>query len=133
MDILSELNHILANGWKKVLLERLRYSRMKFIIIEFNTYGVGNMDETPIFFNKYPNKTFAKKSNKSILIKTKSQEKCRVSVILSITADGNKLPPFLIFKAKEEGYREKKLSELNVVKNKNVLLPVILMPGQLKK
>ena len=58
------------------------------------------MDETPIFFNMYSNDTIAKKGNKTILIKTQSQEKCRISIILCITADGEKLPPFLIFKAK---------------------------------
>ena len=94
-------------------------NRMKY---GFNTYGVGNMDETPIFFNMYPNKVIAKKGNKSILIKTQSKEKCRVSVILCIIADGEKLLLFLIFKAKEEGYIEKKLSELNVVKNKKCFI-----------
>ena len=59
-----------------------------------------------------------KKGNKAILIKTQSQEKCIISLILCITADGEKLPPFLIFKAKEDGYIEKNLSELNLVKNK---------------
>ena len=96
--------------WNEVYNNRLKYG--------FNTYGVGNMDETPIFFNMYPNKIIAKKGNKTFLIKTQSQEKCRISVILCITADGEKLPPFLIFKAKEEGYIEKNLSELNLLKNK---------------
>ena len=39
--------------WNEVYNNRLKYG--------FNTYGVGNMDETPIFFNMYPNKTIAKK------------------------------------------------------------------------
>jgi len=81
--------------WNEVYNNRLKYG--------FNTYGVGNMDETPIFFNMYPNKTIAKKGNKTILIKTQSQEKCRISVILCITADGEKLPPFLILKQKKRG------------------------------
>ena len=85
--------------WNEVYNNRMKYG--------FNTYGVGNMDETPIFFNMYPNKTIAKKGNKHVLIKTQSQEKCKVSVILYITADGEKLPSFLIFKAKEEGYIKK--------------------------
>ena len=91
---------------------------MKFIRIEkngFNRLGVGNMDETPIFFNMYPTKIIAKKGDKVILIKTQSQEKCRISVILCVTADGDKLPPFLIFKAKDGCYVEKKLSEINLV------------------
>ena len=81
----------------------------------------------------YPNKTIAKKDNISILIKTQSQEKCRVSIILCITADGEKLPTFLIFKEKKEGYIEKKF-ELNLLKYKKiVLLPVILIHGQQEK
>ena len=81
--------------WNGVYNNRLKYW--------FNTYRVGNMDETPIFFNMYPNKTIAKKGNETILIKKQSQEKCRISVILYITVDDEKLPPFLIFKIKEEG------------------------------
>ena len=84
----------------------------------FNIYRVGNMDEVYIFFNMYPNKTISEKGNKTILIKTQSQEKCRISVILCITANSEMLLLFLIFKAKEEGYIEKNLSELNLVKNK---------------
>ena len=33
------------------------------------------MNETPIFFDMFPNKTIAKKGNKTILIQTQSQEK----------------------------------------------------------
>ena len=36
----------------------------------FNTFGLENMDEAPIFFNMLPNKTIAKKGTKTILIKT---------------------------------------------------------------
>ena len=72
--------------WNEVYNNRMKYG--------FNTYWIGNMDETPIFFNMYPNKTIAKKGKKSILIKTQSQEKWRVSVILCIIVDGEKLPLF---------------------------------------
>ena len=80
-----------------LFLNEVYNNRLKYW---FNAYGdgVGNMDETPIFFNMYPNKTIAKKGNKTILIKTQSQEKSRISVILCINADGEKTP-FLIFKA----------------------------------
>ena len=36
----------------------------------------------------------AKKDTKVILMKTQFQEKCRISVILCLTADGDKLPVF---------------------------------------
>jgi len=64
---------------------------------------IGNCDETPIFFNMTPNKTIAQKDGKTIIIKTQEQEKCRISVILTITVDGGKLPSYLIFKAKKIG------------------------------
>ena len=49
---------------------------------------IANMDETPIFFNMTSNKTIAKKGTKSILIKSQNQEKCRLTVVLCVTADG---------------------------------------------
>jgi len=58
-----------------------------------------------------PNKTIAKKGGKTIIIKTQQQEKCHLTVLLTITADGSKLPPFLIFKGKPYGNIEKDLSK----------------------
>ena len=54
------------------------------------------MDESPIFFNMIPNKTIAKRGKKTILIKTQNQQKCRISVLLCIVADGSKLAPLKI-------------------------------------
>ena len=80
---------------------------------------IANMDETPIFFNMTPAKTIAKQGGKSIIIRTQNQEKCRVSVLLTIAADGNKLPPFIIFKAKANGEVEKQLNkDINVSNGK---------------
>lgn len=72
---------------------------------------IGNCDETPVFFNMLPNKTIAKKGGKTIIIKTQNQENCRVSVLLTVTADGGKLSPYLIFKAKNQGLIEKNLQK----------------------
>ena len=92
-------------------------NRIKF---NFSDTIIANMDdETPLFFNMTPSKTVAKKGGKSIIIRTQNQEKCRLSVLLTITADGTKLPPFLIFKAKVNGDIEKELSkDINVVNGK---------------
>jgi hypothetical protein len=83
----------------------------------YNDEIIGNMDETPIFFNMIPSNTIIYKNNKSILIKTQNQDKCRISVLLTITANGNKLPPYIIFKAKNKGNVENEL-----LKDKNVIL-----------
>ena len=80
---------------------------------------IANMDETPLVFNMIPNKTVAKKGTKSIIIKTFEQEKCRISVLLTITADGGKLPPYIIFKSKRDGKIENDLKkDLNVINKK---------------
>lgn len=54
---------------------------------------IGNIDDTPLFYNMAPSKTIAKKRGKSILIRIQNQEKCLIFVILTITASGKKLPP----------------------------------------
>ena len=61
---------------------------------------IGNPDETPIWFNMPRNYTFTEKGTKEVFIKTLGCEKQRVTVMLAITADGRKVPPFLIFKRK---------------------------------
>lgn len=69
------------------------------------------MDQTPLVFNMIPNKTMAKKGTKSIVIKSFDKEKCRISVLLTITADGGKSPPYIIFKAKNNGKIENDLKK----------------------
>ena len=52
--------------------------------------------------------TIAKKGLKSITINTNGSEKQRISAVLSIIGEGNKLPPLLFFKGKKrKNFREK--------------------------
>ena len=81
-----------------------------------DSFLIGNLDETPIFFNMIENRTVSFKGLKTVTIKTQNQDKCRCSVLLAITADGNKLPRLILFMAKEAGKVEKKL-----LKNENVI------------
>ena len=46
-------------------------------------------------------KTIVKKGSRQVIVKTQNQEKLRISVILTILADGSKLAPLIIFKAKD--------------------------------
>ena len=59
---------------------------------------IGNVDETPIQFDMTYNTTFSKIGEKSVKVLTFGGERVRVSLILSILADGEKLPPLIIFK-----------------------------------
>jgi hypothetical protein len=62
---------------------------------------MGNADETPVFFDMPANTTIDTKSSKSVLVKTTGLEKLRISVMLSVLADGRKLTPFVILKRKK--------------------------------
>lgn len=53
---------------------------------------IGNADETPVYFDMPSNWTVDEKGRKEVKMITSGYEKCRVTVMLAITADGNKLP-----------------------------------------
>ena len=61
---------------------------------------IGNMDEVAVSFD-LPNKfTIAERGSSDIKITTTGHEKCNFTIVLGITADGKKLPPYIIFKRK---------------------------------
>ena len=64
------------------------------------------MDETPIYLELISKNTIAPIRAKSVNIRTNGGEKTRIIVILTIGADGRKLPPFLIFKGEKNGKKE---------------------------
>ncbi|CAL4124578.1 unnamed protein product, partial [Meganyctiphanes norvegica] len=61
---------------------------------------IGNMDETPVNMDMVPRSTVNKKGEKTVLVKTTGHEKTRYTVVLAALANGDKLPPMLIFKRK---------------------------------
>ena len=61
---------------------------------------VGNMDETPAFFDMVPSKSICKTGSKECIVRTSGREKKHVTIVLSTTADGKMLPPMIIFKGK---------------------------------
>lgn len=74
------------------------------VIRTLNVYTLNqiyNIDETPIFLNMVPKKTIHFKGKKTITIKTTNQEKVRASLLLTITAEGGKLPTLFFFKSKK--------------------------------
>ena len=76
-----------------------------------NSSIIANMDETPVFLNMPLTKTIVKRGSRQVIIKTQNQEKCRISVLLTIVADGSKLPPMNIFKAKDRANIYNKLQK----------------------
>jgi hypothetical protein len=62
---------------------------------------IGNMDETPMWFDLPSNTTVNKKGEKTISIRTTGHERTSFTVILGCMADGTKLPAVCIFKVKK--------------------------------
>lgn len=61
---------------------------------------IGNMDKTPMYFDMSDNLTVDKRVTKTISIRTTGAEKRHLAVVLAATADGQMLPPMVIFKGK---------------------------------
>jgi len=61
---------------------------------------IGYAYQTPVFFDMPRNTSIEKQGVRSATIKTTGGEKQRCTVMLAVTADGGKLPPYVIFKRK---------------------------------
>jgi hypothetical protein len=57
-----------------------------------------NMDETPVFLDMVGNTTMDFRGAREVLMQTTGSEKQRITVALTITSSGEKLPPLIIFK-----------------------------------
>ena len=75
-----------------------------------------------MFLELADDKTFEQKGAKNIIIKTNGYEKSHVTLILAISAGGNKLPPVIIFKGTPDKNNEKRYNKLEVVKDKRILV-----------
>lgn len=69
---------------------------------EFDDHLIINMDETPVYFDLVPGKTVNEKGAKSVLVRTTGNEKRHFTVVLAVSANGDVLPPMVIFKGKRE-------------------------------
>jgi hypothetical protein len=67
-----------------------------------------NMDETPVFFSMSSKRTLEVIGKKTIHIRTSMNDTMRVTVAVTITADGTLLPSTLVFKGKPDGCIAKK-------------------------
>ena len=61
---------------------------------------IGNMDETPVYFDLVPGKTIDRVGVKSCIIRSRGAEKRHIMVVLTVAVDGSMLPPMVIFKGK---------------------------------
>ncbi len=68
------------------------------------------MDETPVRFDMPPNRTLHPTGDKTVHVNTTNSEKKGFTVILAVTAAGDKCKPWAIFK----GVRDPKLKTSRV-------------------
>ena len=83
----------------------------KFLIDQFDNHhyelcDVFNMDETPMKFDMVGSRTLETTGANTVLIRTNGAEKRGFTAILTVAADGTKLPPTVIFK----GVRDPKVN-----------------------
>lgn len=62
---------------------------------------IGNMDET-LYFDLVPNKAVDWVGAKPCIVRTTGAEKRHITVALTVTTNGEMLPPFVIFKWKRQ-------------------------------
>ena len=85
-----------------------------------NMCNIYNMDETPIWFEMISKNTVTKLGEKTVTKRTFGSERTRISVILCISADGQKIPPLLVFKGKKGGRKEEELKKNKYVQLKKI-------------
>ena len=103
----------------RIIKER---KRLEIFDDEVNLNRIVNVDETPVFLEIISNNTYNKKGEKEVIINTHENEKHHITVILTITGKGNKLPPVIIFKGKIDKSNEKRYNKLDVVKQNRVYI-----------
>jgi hypothetical protein len=60
----------------------------------------GNADQTPVFFDMLESTTVSSVGERTVQIRTTGAKKQHCTTMLAITADGQKLPPYVVFKRK---------------------------------
>ena len=80
---------------------------------------VGNMDETSAFFGMIPAKCITKTGVRKCVVRSSGGEKKHLTVVSSATADGQLLPPMVIFKGNtDQTIRNLNISPGFIVKHK---------------
>lgn len=90
--------------------------------LENNYECIGKADETPIWLDPIENRKIDIKDNKDINMITFWKEKERVSVMLTILGNGNRLPPMIIFKGEENETKYQQLIKNQYAISKKIFI-----------
>ncbi len=94
----------MAQELAATLEERIQaFHRQIKRLAEINKFEVvGNMDETPLYFDVVPGRVLDKKGKKSVVVRTTGNEKRLLTVVLTVLVHGEVLPALAIFKGKKQ-------------------------------
>jgi hypothetical protein len=67
---------------------------------------IGNSDQTLIWFDMPESTTIEHNGERSVQVRTTGADKQQCIVMLAVTTDGHKLPPFVIFRNKNSPKRQ---------------------------
>ena len=117
-DILTEDGESLRDAYNKFF--RTLYSLRKNLG-ESEGYGnLFNMDEIPIYFDLVSKNEGIKIGERYINTLRQYPEGIKFSVMLCVSATGEKLPPMVLFKGKNNEYTEKVLKKLTINKSREI-------------
>ena len=97
---------------KEKFISNIIEQRKNLEILNDKDFKIINMDETASFLDMKSDTTIEFTGEKNVEIITSWRGKYKVSVILAVTGDGYKLPPFVILKGEEGKSIEKNLLNL---------------------
>ena len=72
---------------------------------------IANMDQTPVFFSMVPTTTLETQGSRTVNVRASSGSTIRVTLAVFVTAAGDTLPPYMIFKGSPTGRIAKELKD----------------------
>jgi len=93
---------------EKIIEDWVEYIRQKIAMLEIPPSNIANFDETNVYFSPDSTVTLNRHGGRTISVK-KAQSSQRTTIMVGVTADGEKLPPYLIFK----GCRDESLQRID--------------------
>ena len=107
---------------KQIFIENLIKKRKELNILDDEDFLIINLDETPCYLSMGFETTIDFKGKSNIEIETTGKENYRITSILAVAGDGEKLPPLIILKGESGKSIETKYKKIDFVKNGEVLI-----------
>ncbi|KAL1419890.1 hypothetical protein MTO96_004643 [Rhipicephalus appendiculatus] len=96
----TSISQKLPESYEELLVSFQRHVISLRKAVSFQLGQIGNADQTPVYLDMPSALTVHEKGSRQVTVRSTGNEKTRVTVMLSCTADGHKLPPYVVFKRK---------------------------------